>query len=152
MQIGKKIARLKRRYARVTEYKFFYNRDADLRRREPEINCWIIVHSNAYGFSLIDDLRFKYNSGRTALEWAAALDPKQGWIGKKDGERWSLFRVFIEKILPSINKNKAPHEQWRFHSFVGFGYDLRKHKNPSLPARVKTQSSRRKKNRAYNRV
>ncbi|MDE2019944.1 MAG: hypothetical protein KGJ13_06400 [Patescibacteria group bacterium] len=145
MQIGKKIARLKRRYARVTAYKFFYNRDADLRRREPEINCWILIHSNAYGYSLIEDLKFTYQSGRTALEWSAALDPKQGWVGKKDGERWSLFRVFIEKILPSINKNKAPHEQWRFHSFVGFAYDLRKRKDSPVSERAKTQSPRRAK-------
>ena len=152
VQISKKIARLKRRYSKVTSYKFFYNKVEDLRIRRPEIICWIILHSNSYGYSLMEDLKFEYKQGRTGLEWGDALNPKKGWTSKKDGTRWSLFRVFIEKILPSINKNKGPAEQWRFHSFVGFAYDLRHSKNPQVVASVKTKSSRRKQNGSHSRV
>lgn len=144
MQISKKLNRLKRRYSKVTDYKFFYNRAADLRMRRPEIQAWIILHSNAYGYSLMEDLKFTYKQGRTALEWAEAFDPKRGWVSRQDGSRWSLFRVFIEKIIPSINKNKGPTEQWKFHSFVGFAYDLRRGKNSPMVAKPKAKRKRRK--------
>jgi hypothetical protein len=144
MQISKKISRLKRRYSQVTEYKFFYNKASDLRLRRPEIQAWIILHSNSYGYSLMEDLKFTYAKGRTALEWGEAFDPKKGWISHQDGTRWSLFRVFIEKILPSINKNKGPSEQWKFHSFIGFAYDLRKRKHSAISQGTKAKPSRRK--------
>lgn len=127
LTIRKRLAQLKRRYSKVTSFKFFYNRKPELKKKYHAIFVWFLIQEPDRGYSIFPFIaqRKKFF---TVREWVKLM---QHPFGGYD----SIYSVFTQAVLPAINNRSG--SQWRFVSLIGWAgkSDIRKNNDTSKRSR-----------------
>src|SRR5438045_3509088 len=110
MTIKQRLKQLKRRYAKVSRQKFFYNNKRELSARYSAIYVWWLIQDNERGYSI-----FPFTAQRklafTVAEWTKLFKHPYGGYE-------SIYSVFTQAVLPAINVRSG--SSWRFVSLIGW--------------------------------
>lgn len=91
MKIKTKVLRLKRRFKKITGYKYAYNKRLPARNaRFVKIDCWFLIYDEEIGHSLWEFSFKRVTKPRTVSEWRKYLEVTGS-------------NVFLNKVLPAIN-------------------------------------------------
>jgi len=126
LSIKRHFKKLRRKYSKITPYRYFYNRktDLNLRKKFSEIVVWFLIHDVERGHSI-----FTFNYRRKILSNIAEW--RKRFTKTIEGYE-PLMTVFTQSVLPAINNKTGAN--WQFKTLIGWtGFDLSKvkHSNPS---------------------
>lgn len=142
--IKDKINRLKRRYKKITNKRFVYNKKVELTRSYKSIVCWYLINDQAKGYSIFR-CPFRRKEPMTVSQWVRYFTHS---LKRGDRRLAPLHEILTQTILPAIN-NKGGNE-WRFISLIAWTGQLNDYPESKDSATSKKRNHASKKRIAKN--
>lgn len=138
LTIKQRLKALKRRYAKVSKKRFFYNKPAELKRRYSSIHSWFLIQDEERGYSIFP-FTIQRKKSFSLREWETLFK-------KPYGGYESIYSVFTQAVLPAINNRSGAN--WRFVALIGWAgkNDLREVKDSSRNKRRHKTTNKRNAN------
>lgn len=105
-----KLKQIKRKFSKVSPFRFFYNRKTDLSKHYPRILCWFLIHDVDRGYNIFP-IEFKRKMRLGVGQWRTLFQTAVG-------DYKPLFEIFTQSILPAINNKSGA--QWKFTALIGW--------------------------------
>jgi hypothetical protein len=121
--IKRYLLKLRRRYKKVSEFRYFYNRKPELKKRFWKIHTYILMHDENFGYSIMTPiLKTREKIKLSVGQWRDLWSKKKVYRGVKLP---ALFDIVVTAIIPAINNKRG--SEWKFVSLIGWSgvYDIK---------------------------
>jgi hypothetical protein len=111
MKISDELAEIKRRYKKITDYKFAYNETADLKKTGEKILCYYLLHHSDQGYWIFKFIW--YDKKKFIKNWRTFLEGD----GEKQA-RWILQNKILQDSKWSEKRASVNGIYWKYKDLV----------------------------------